>query len=274
MDQSVSDDGDLRVFWERRLDADWTASGVGYQALGRPFNDWMYRVRHEVFLREVTRLDVDLAAARVLDVGSGTGFYIDLWRRAGAGEITGSDLTEAAVLRLRSKFPDVRFVRADIAEPAGVLEQASFDVVSCMDVLFHITDDERYVRALTTIAQVLRPGGTFVLSENFLHRPEQRGPHQVNRTMAWICDALSTAGFDVVRRVPMLVLMNAQVDSPFAWRKLWGGALRAATLTKPTGWLAGAALYPVERQLTRRLSESPTTELMVCRRRGPGGAAW
>ena len=267
MDESVSDNGELRVFWERRLDADWTASGVGYQALGRPFNDWMYRVRREVFLREAARLDVDLSTARVLDIGSGTGFYIDLWQHAGAADITGCDLTEAAVLRLRSKFPGVRFVRADIAEATGALEPASFDVVSCMDVLFHITDDERYVRALETISHVLRPGGTFVLSENFLHRPEQRGAHQVNRTIEWIGDALSHTGFEVVRRVPMLVLMNAQVDAPFPWRKLWGGALRAATLTRPTGWLAGAALYPIERRLTRRLTESPTTELMVCRRR-------
>jgi len=265
--EDVSDNGELRVFWERRLDADWTASGVGYQALGRPFNDWMYRVRREVFLREIDRLGLGLSTARVLDIGSGTGFYIDLWRRAGARDITGCDLTEAAVHRLKAKFPGVQFVRADIAEADDALEPASFDAVSCMDVLFHITDDDRYVRGLETIARVLRPGGAFVLSENFLHRLEQRGPHQVNRTMAWISDALSAAGFDVVRRVPLLVLMNAQVDSPFAWRKLWGGALRAATLTRPTGWLAGAALYPVERRLTRRLSESPTTELMVCRRR-------
>lgn len=258
---------ELRDFWETRLDADWTSSGVGYQALGRAFNTWMYRVRREVFLREVARLDLDWPAARILDVGSGTGFYVRWWQEAGAGSITGCDLTEAAVSRLRSRFPDVRFVRADIADATAVLEPGSFDAVSAMDVLFHITDDTRYRAALDTIAAVLRPGGAFVLSENFLHRPEQRGPHQVNRTLEWITAALGRAGFDVVRRVPMLVLMNAQVDAPIGWRKGWGGLLRAATLTKPTGWLAGAALYPVERRLSRRLRESPTTELMVCRRR-------
>lgn len=259
-------DGELRDFWETRLSADWTSSGVGYQALGRPFNTWMYRVRREVFLREVARLDLDLPAAEILDVGSGTGFYIGRWQEAGARKITGCDLTEAAVSRLRARFPGVRFVRADIAE-ADVLSSSSFDAVSAMDVLFHITDDGRYRRALETIASVLRPGGTFVLSENLLHRPEQRGEHQVNRTFDWITAALDRAGFDVVRRVPMLVLMNAQIDAPMVWRKAWGGALRAATLTRPTGWLAGAALYQIERRLTRRLRESPTTELMICRRR-------
>src|SRR5699024_12291150 len=71
-----------------------------------------------------------------------------------------------------------------------------------------------------------------------------------------------------VRRVPMLMLMNAQVDAPLAWRKVWGGMLRAAAVTPPTGWLAGAALYPLERRLVRDREESPTTELLVCRLRG------
>jgi hypothetical protein len=65
----------------------------------------------------------------------------------------------------------------------------------------------------------------------------------------------------------MLMLMNAQVDASLPWRKAWGGVLRAATLTGPTGWLAGAALYPVERRLVRSRRESPTTELLVCRLR-------
>ena len=74
-----------RVFWEQRLGEDWTLSGVGYQALGRPFNTWMYRVRRSVFLREVSALKLPLQTARVLDVGSGTGFYVRRWQELGAG---------------------------------------------------------------------------------------------------------------------------------------------------------------------------------------------
>ncbi len=261
----MSSDADLRLFWERRLDTDWTESGVGYHALGRAFNTWMYRVRRAVFDREVAQLGVG-PESRVLDVGSGTGFYVQCWRDAGVGQVVGCDLTEAAVARLRGRFPGVEFVRVNAAELATAFELDSFDVVSCMDVLFHITDDEQYAQAIGGAAEVLRPGGHFVLSENFLHRAEQRGEHQVNRTVSAITSLLTGAGFEVVRRVPMLVLMNAQVDAPFTWRKVWGGALRAVTMTEPTGWLAGAALYPVDRGLTRWLPESPTTELMICRK--------
>lgn len=264
---------DLRAFWEQRLEGDWTERGVGYHALGRPFNTWMYRVRREVFRREAVALDVDLPTARVFDVGSGTGFYVRGWQEVGVGSVTGSDLTRAAVDNLRRAFPGVPFQQLDISEQSDVSEQSadlepgSFDVVSAMDVLFHITDDDRYRAAIANIGRLVRPGGSFVLSENFLHRPEQRGPHQVNRTLEDITAILDAAGFDVLRRVPMLVLMNAQVDTGRVRRKLWGGFLRAITLTPPTGWLAGAVLYQVEHRLVRRLRESPTTELMVCRRR-------
>jgi SAM-dependent methyltransferase len=255
-----------RSFWERRLDADWTASGVGYQALGRAFNNWIYRIRRELFLQEVAALGLDLDEAEVLDVGSGTGFYVRGWQHAGVRSITGCDLTDAAVTRLRASHPGVRIERADISAADDVFGDDQFDAVSCIDVLFHIVSDDRYRRALETMHRVLKPGGWLILSENFLHRAEQRGPNQVNRTLPWITDALTEAGFEIVRRRPMQVLMNAQVDAPWLWRKAWGGFLRAATLTKPTGYVAGAALYPIERQLVRRLSESPTVEMMTCRR--------
>lgn len=256
-----------RAFWEERLDADWTETGVGYRALGRSFNEWMYRVRQEVFAERVGALAVDWSRARVLDVGSGTGFYVRAWQRLGAVAVTGCDLTEAAVVRLRERFPGLRFERVDIADPQGVFDEAEFDAVSCMDVLFHITDDERYAAAVKSIAHLVRSGGYFVFSENFLHRPAQRGVNQVNRPLEWITARLDEAGFDVVHRSPFLMLMNAQVDAGPVWRKLWGGLLRAVTLTEPTGWLAGAALYPLERHLVRTRMESPTTEIMICRRR-------
>lgn len=257
-----------QTFWESRLSAEWTDAGVGYRHLGRAFNAWTYRVREEVFHREIARLGIDVSRARVLDVGSGTGRYVRAWQQAGAPSITGCDLTEAAVQRLREQFPDVRFVHADVGAMTGVFERASYDAVSCVDVLFDITDDEHYGRALHNLARVIRPGGALVLSENFLRRREQRAERQVHRTFGAIRAGLENAGFRIVRRVPLLVLMNAQVDAPYVWRKLWGGVLRGATLTEPTGWLAGSALYPLERRLTRWLRESPTTELMVCSRAG------
>lgn len=256
---------DHSAFWEDRLDDDWTESGVGYKALGLSFNSWMYKAREEVFLREAGRTGID-RSSRILDVGSGTGLYLRWWERMRPAEVVGSDLTSSAVRNLRQHFPDKQVEQLDIAAGTGPFEPASFDVVSCMDVLFHITDDDKYRSALANISRLLKPGGRFVFTENFVHRTHDRSAHQTNRSLAWITEALDDADLTLEHRVPHLVLMNAQVDAPWVWRKAWGGMLRAATLTEFTGNLAGATLYPVERMLARRLTESPTTELAIATR--------
>src|SRR5688500_18643814 len=108
----------------------------------------MYRVRGDVFDRVVSRLNSvnsqqstvnSYVGAEILDVGSGTGFYVDRWLRLGA-RVTGLDLTEVAVRELGRSFPQARFVQGDIGaelEPL-TLTPASFDAVSAFDVLFHI----------------------------------------------------------------------------------------------------------------------------------------
>jgi 2-polyprenyl-3-methyl-5-hydroxy-6-metoxy-1,4-benzoquinol methylase len=274
---------ETRTFWEERLADDWTETGVGYRALGRPFNSWMYRMRREVFGAVVARLPTALRHADVLDVGSGTGFYVQIWRELGARSVTGSDLTQAAVDQLRTRFPATTFHRLDISKPlpsrtdpgtSGAtrdadpgLRPAGFDVVSCMDVLFHITDDDGHRTAIRNLAALTRPGGWCLFSENFLRRPEQRGPRQVNRRFERITAEVIDAGFEIVDRVPMFVLMNAQVDAGPVRRRGWAAAMRAATVLPATGWLAGAVLYPLERRLVRRVGKGPSTELMICRRR-------
>ena len=261
----MSVDDDHTQFWEDRLADEWDEGGVGYHALGKPFNNWMYRVRKHVFFREAQHVPLTPATA-ILDVGSGTGLYLDWWRQVGARDVVASDMAAPAVDQLRAHYPNHRVEQLDISAGLGPFEPESFDVISMMDVLFHITDDGKYTAALANISRLLRPGGHFVFSENFLHRPSDRTDHQVNRSKVWTTAALERAGLVIERRKPMLVLMNAQVDAPKAWRKVWGGALRAVTLTPPTGWLAGAMLYPGERLLTTQLSESPTTELAIARK--------
>ena len=45
-----------------------------------------------------------------------------------------------------------------------------------MDVLFHIVDDDRYMRALSNLASLLNVGGVLLLSENLVSRAKPRRP--------------------------------------------------------------------------------------------------
>jgi SAM-dependent methyltransferase len=260
---------DPERYWSDRLGQTFSLEGVGWLGLGEAFNRRLYQVRRHVFRRAIRGL-VDPPRARVLDVGSGTGFYIDLWRELGAGEVTGSDLTGVAVERLRSRYPDVRFEQLDISAPELVLE-GGYHAISAMDVLFHIVDDEGYARAIRNLAALLAPGGRLIFSEFLLHGETRRGEHETDRSLAEVEALLREAGLEVELRRPVFVLMNTPVDSDSGvLRRSWTGV--NLLIRRGTGWgrAVGLTLYPLELVLTRVLREGPSTEIVVCRKIDPG----
>jgi SAM-dependent methyltransferase len=263
-------DFDPRAFWESRHTKRYGPESVGYAGLGVPYNVWMYRVRGHVVERQLRKSGIDLSKRDVLDIGSGTGFYIGLWDRLGARSITGSDFAPFAVRALREQFPERRFVELDITSETPPSELGRFDVVSAFDILYHIVEDERYRRALANIRSLIRPGGCFIFSENFLPKTRETGQHQVSRTNAEILGLLAESGFEVVRRAPVFFLMNRPLKSSNALlARVWSLIVRVTGMThRPYlgNWL-GALLYPIELSSLRFMTRGPSTEMMICRLR-------
>jgi SAM-dependent methyltransferase len=255
-----------RSYWEGRLSDAYSLDGVGWRGLGEPFNRWMYRVRRRLFLRRMRPL-VKGRAPDVLDVGSGTGFYVERWLELGAGSVTGSDITSTAVERLSERFPAQEFLRLDVSAAVEDLEPESFDVISAMDVLFHITDDDAYAQAVRNLARLLRPGGLLVLSENFVHGPALRSTHQASRSLDTIEGLLRAAGLEPVWRRPVFFLMNGPADSDSRLlRGTWGLTTRLLARRPGAGRLLGPLLAPIELTLASVRREGPSTEMMLCRR--------
>jgi SAM-dependent methyltransferase len=260
---------DPEQYWEGMHTQNRGFAAVGFAGLGVGFNLWMYRVRRKVLRRALRRAGVSAEGATVLDVGAGTGFYVREWLELGAARVDGIDLSGAAVQALRDAFPEADFEREDIAEPGDALLGRQYDIVSAFDVLFHIVDDERFARALENIGRITRPGGHLLLSDNFLHGPTVRGRHQVSRSLAEIDDTLAAAGWESVVRLPMFFLMNTPIDSRSRFlRALWRGVSGLCYRSHALGAVLGSVLFTPELVLTALAGEGPSTELLVCRRKG------
>jgi hypothetical protein len=67
---------DPRAYWETRLAQIDGLQSVGYASLGTNYTEWLYKIRRNILLREVCSLQVHWTEANVLDVGSGTGFFM------------------------------------------------------------------------------------------------------------------------------------------------------------------------------------------------------
>lgn len=258
---------DPKNYWEQRLLNNYDLTGVGHFSLGNAYNSWLYRVRKHVFRNLLSRIPNDGMPASVLDIGSGTGFYIEQWKRAGVRSLAGADLTSVAVKNLQIKYPGAQFYELDITENIIPGKEDQFDVISCFDVLFHIVDDRKYEQAVRNIHAMLRPGGLFLFSDNFLHGGTIRWTHQVSRSLSSIEQILHNTGFSIIDRVPMFVLMNGPVDTRWpGFLALWNIYARILSLSNVIGFAAGALLFPIELLLLHLVRESPTTEIMICRK--------
>ena len=102
---------------------------------------------------------VPLAGKKVLDIGCGGGILSDSMARKGA-DVTGIDLSTKAlkVAQLHALEAGTTGVsyREISAEALAQEQPASFDVVTCMEMLEHVPDPASVVRACTTL---VKPGG-------------------------------------------------------------------------------------------------------------------
>jgi 2-polyprenyl-3-methyl-5-hydroxy-6-metoxy-1,4-benzoquinol methylase len=260
---------DAGEYWEKRLSDSYTLGATGWSGLGESFNRWSYSVRKRVFARAVSETLGDVSSLRVLDIGSGTGFYLDAWHRLGVTELVGSDLTSAAVAQLTARYPSITIHKLDIGAVDGQLDEAAFDVISIIDVLYHIVDDERYGRAIANLAAMLKPGGTLFFTENFVTVP-QVGRHQINRTEQAVRATLESRHLSQVGWWPVFFLMNTPVSSESrSLRRWWRLVTRIAGRGEAWGWILGAALFPLEVALGRVRREGPSTKLAAWRRHAP-----
>lgn len=257
---------DAGAYWEDRLRRRYDLGGVGSIDLPASYNTWLYRVRRAGFRRWLAPVARREHLGSLLDVGAGTGFYVELWRNLGL-QVTGLDITEVAVERLQQRFPESTFIRADIGGEHDI-SLPTFDAVSAFDVLFHIVDDAAFVRALERIGRAVRPGGLLFLSDLFQHEEPIAIEHQAGRTLSSMTAALASAGFDIISRRPVFYLMVEPTDRPPRWLQVWARCLaRILYGNERLGYVAGAALYPIEVLLTRIVREGPSIELAICRKR-------
>lgn len=106
---------------------------------------------------------VSLAGKRVLDVGCGGGILSESMHFMSA-DVTGIDLGEKAlnVAKLHQLESGAKVAYQLISVEQLAAEQpASFDVVTCMEMLEHVPDPASIVRAC---AKLVKPGGTVFFS--------------------------------------------------------------------------------------------------------------
>lgn len=120
---------------------------------------WWYRARRDV-LRALIERRISLPepdAARILEVGCGTGHNFQMLRHF--GRLDGLELDSAA-RAIASQRLGHAVMDSPLPELSGV-PMGAYDLIAMLDVLEHIDDDKA---ALTSLMRRLRPGGRILLT--------------------------------------------------------------------------------------------------------------
>lgn len=286
---AIHDDSafDAATYWEQRLGSHPDITGVGSLGRATKFVELQYRQRIrqlELGLRSQGLANISEYA--VLDVGAGTGIWLDFWHRHGARKVAGLDFTQASVDMLKQRFPKDEVVRADLSvSPLPLADDARFDIISAIDVLHHIVDPAGFQRAIANLASHCVPGGWLIASEAIVeaHGYVRPGLPSENdavktfdavRTLGEYRDVLAANGFVINTIYPATVLLNNPLEAPnrLIYRALnvwWTRILRSWERSDLLIRLGGPALLWIDRFLCRICTGriAPTAKLIFARKR-------
>jgi 2-polyprenyl-3-methyl-5-hydroxy-6-metoxy-1,4-benzoquinol methylase len=261
---------DPEKYWaERYKEIDLTKSG--HIDLPESYNRWLYRRKKERLLDGLRKAGFNPKGASVLEIATGTGVYVEMWKALGVSKLAGIDISENATNALKLRFPEYSFHKRDLSLPGLTsVTGTDFDLVTAVDMLYHIVSDQDFPVALENLAQSCKPGGYFAIHDFFmLHREVDFGYIKL-RTLKSYQTALAKAGFEIVSRTPTFFLTvqtydHASLDTQKRMANLWSKFLYPGIIRLPN--LAGRLGYYSDRVLGSLLSEGPSFEMMVCRRK-------
>ncbi len=250
-------------------------SAVGQSGLPAEMNEVLYRIQRRNLAAFLGRNGADRIAGAAFDVGSGSGYWVAEWLAAGAGSVDGCDLVPAAVERLQAEFGSSgRFVVADVGGSAPLAE-STYQFVSCMNVLLHLTDDRLFERALANIAGLLAANGRLLLAEPILNnaafeRPFNPDASSRARSLAAYRGGLERCGLRLVDLAPATAVAANPIESRtrlgfFAWRALWAGAGLPSKLRPANAGWTGAVLGALD-PLLLKLGAAPSSKFALFER--------
>jgi len=162
----------------------------------------------------VWRFAQERRAWQVLDVGSGTGHWVDFYLEVYlARAVTAVEFVPQMADYLRTKYAgraEVTVLAADLADDG--LPQREFDLVSAIGVMFHIVDDGRWRQAVARLLAALKPGGLLLIGGDFGAKTRDVQFHRVDQFESWQeHDASGAASSLVNKRVRSLADWSALV---------------------------------------------------------------
>jgi len=256
---------DTKQYWDNRL-ADFSLESVGNLGLGYRFNRYLYKSKVRSINRIKKKCNLSFADKTVLDIGTGTGFWIDYYLKEGASYICGVDISSVAVHNLRLKYKNINEVsicQADFGSNNLSIDK-KFDVVNAMDVAYHVVDENSFEIFVKNACDSLANGGFLFLTDVFRENIPTP-PHVKFRSLVRYKKLLNLWGVNIVAQIPMYFFLNYPSDINSAtFKRLMRTIFQATTVLSRSffGEIYLVMLYTMDCILTNFQSLGVSTKLL------------
>ena len=206
-----------KQYWEERLSGRFNLRGVGHIGFTEHYNAWLYK-RKQHCIESYFR-GASLKGKDVLDIGSGTGFFVKWYLEKGAN-VCGIDITETSIQKLRRQY-NCDFYTQDISA-ADLMLSKKFDIINMWDVMYHIVSPDGFLRAFRNIRNGLKVGGLLLFTDWFgLAGDKRLADHVQARCLDTYNKVLPAMGLQLVGAYPLYTLLNqnnfGRLDEHLAW---------------------------------------------------------
>lgn len=188
-----------RAYWDQRHGAEDDLRSGGNIGMSHAGNELIYALRVGRLIEITAYASSPTAPLRVLDAGCGKGHFTRALASFGH-EVDGIDTSEQAIAHCL-RLADERQCFA-VSALADWCPPRLYDVVVCVDVLFHILDDGEWEASVRNLGRLVRMGGRLVLADHDADGDRVWAQHQKTRASSRYEALLADLGLDYLRFVP------------------------------------------------------------------------
>jgi SAM-dependent methyltransferase len=178
------------AYWDQRHVSEGDLRSGGDVSFDESTNRIFYIRRLGLLVDVVGHQSDPVAPLFLLDAGCGKGWFSRQLARFGH-QVEGIDASESAIEYCQERAGGPRYF---VSSLSGWRSPFLYDVVICVDVVFHILDHQEWERSMRNLASLVRLGGKLVVADWF--EPGERifGNHQVVRGQGWYLPLMRECG--------------------------------------------------------------------------------
>ncbi|MFC1684562.1 class I SAM-dependent methyltransferase [Pseudomonadota bacterium] len=120
-------------------------------------------------LKHLRNNRISVSQARVIDIGSGAGHWIDFYKSLEPLEIVGMDISLLSFNHLKDKYAKDASISIHHGKAIEVLTKlnGNFNFVNAIGVMFHIVDDLEWEDTIYAVGNKMNKGGLFIVGGHF-----------------------------------------------------------------------------------------------------------